>query len=177
MSHATSFRFLWVCITTLLIYYCPQFSVAGNNETDLLALQEIKVRITNDPFGIMSSWNDSFHFCEWSGVICGRRHERVVTLDLRSLKLEGTLSPFVGNLSFLRRLYLQNNSFVGTIPPEIGRLHKLQYLRLFNNSLGGRMPQNMSRCSNLIVLRVDNNKLVGEIPPWLGSLSNLWTLS
>uniref|UniRef100_A0A2N9G939 Leucine-rich repeat-containing N-terminal plant-type domain-containing protein n=1 Tax=Fagus sylvatica TaxID=28930 RepID=A0A2N9G939_FAGSY len=53
-----------------------------------LALLEFKAKITLDPFGVMSSWNDSIHFCQWRGVTCGRRHQRVTVLDLQSLKLE-----------------------------------------------------------------------------------------
>ncbi|KAM3733581.1 hypothetical protein ACB098_11G147100 [Castanea mollissima] len=35
----------------------------------------------------MSSWNDSIHFCQWKGVSCGRRHQRVTVLNLQSQKL------------------------------------------------------------------------------------------
>uniref|UniRef100_A0A2N9FWZ4 Leucine-rich repeat-containing N-terminal plant-type domain-containing protein n=1 Tax=Fagus sylvatica TaxID=28930 RepID=A0A2N9FWZ4_FAGSY len=66
--------------------------VSGNNETDRLALLEFKAKITLDPFGVMTSWNDSIHFCQWRGVTCGRRHQRVTVLDLRSLKLIGSIS-------------------------------------------------------------------------------------
>ena len=44
-------------------------------------------------------------------------------LDLKSLKLAGSISPSVENLSFLKNLTLQNNSFHNEIPLEIGRLH------------------------------------------------------
>uniref|UniRef100_A0A2N9I386 non-specific serine/threonine protein kinase n=1 Tax=Fagus sylvatica TaxID=28930 RepID=A0A2N9I386_FAGSY len=54
--------------------------LGGNNETDRLALLEFKAKITLDPFGVMSSWNDSIHFCQWRGVTCGRRHQRVTVL-------------------------------------------------------------------------------------------------
>ncbi|XP_021738371.1 probable LRR receptor-like serine/threonine-protein kinase At3g47570 [Chenopodium quinoa] len=143
------------------------------NDTDRLALLEVKSKITSDPLGVMSSWNDTHHFCEWYGVTCGRRHERVVKLDLRSLQLTGILSPHLGNLSFLRELYLQNNTFEGTIPREISHLHRLQFLWLYNNSIGGEIPSNISSCYRLIDISLDTNMLVGEIPPTLGSLSHL----
>ncbi|GKF63234.1 kinase-like domain-containing protein, partial [Tanacetum coccineum] len=88
----------------------------GGNETDYLALLSFKSTITHDPYKVLATWNHSFHFCDWSGITCGKRHKRVTVLWLQSQGLEGSLSPHVGNLSFLRSLSLWNNSFQGTIP-------------------------------------------------------------
>lgn len=151
---------------------CLEFS-AGNTNTDKQALLEIKAKISEDPLGVMSSWNDTLHFCEWYGVTCGHRHQRVTILDMHSSKLTGILSPYLGNLSFLRILNLQNNSFGSILPPEIGRLHRLQTIRLSNNSIGGELPPNISNCYSLIDLHLTSNKFVGKIPPTLGSLSQL----
>ncbi|XP_075644171.1 uncharacterized protein LOC142615320 isoform X1 [Castanea sativa] len=145
----------------------------GNNETDRLALLEFKAKITHNSLGVMSSWNDSIHFCHWRGVTCGRRHQRVTVLDLQSQKMVGSLSPHIGNLSFLRNLTLQNNSFYNEIPPEIGRLRRLQVLRLENNTFNGKIPSNLSYCSSLVLLHVGYNNLVGEIPAKFGTLSKL----
>jgi Leucine-rich repeat (LRR) protein len=147
--------------------------LGGNNETDRLALLEFKAKITLDPFGVISSWNDSIHFCQWRGVTCGRRHQRVTMLDLQSLKLVGSISPHVGNLSFLRNLTLQNNTLHYEIPQEIGRLRRLQSLRLQNNTLSGKIPSNLSACNKLQVLLFGFNLLTGEILATLGNLSKL----
>ncbi|XP_065625275.1 probable LRR receptor-like serine/threonine-protein kinase At3g47570 isoform X2 [Quercus suber] len=72
--------------------------VGGNNETDRLALLEFKSKISDDPLGVMSSWNDSIHFCQWKGVSCGRRHQRVIVLDLQSQKLGSFGSVYKGIL-------------------------------------------------------------------------------
>ncbi|XP_074285811.1 uncharacterized protein LOC141611227 [Silene latifolia] len=125
----------------------------------------------------MSSWNDTLHFCNWDRVNCGRKHQRVTILDLSSSKLTGTISPFVGNLSFLTMLDLQNNSFTGIIPSAIGRLHRLQSLLLNNNLIGGQIPSNISGCSSLTVLYAGDNKLIGDIPSELASLSYLNIIS
>ncbi|XP_028083844.1 probable LRR receptor-like serine/threonine-protein kinase At3g47570 [Camellia sinensis] len=143
------------------------------NESDRLSLLAIKAKIVEEPLHVLSSWNDSIHFCQWQGVTCGRRHQRVTALDLHSRELVGSISPHLGNLSFLRELLLQNNSFGNEIPPEIGRLPRLQILQLNNNSIDGRIPVNISRCANLIFLNFSNNGLVGEVPVELGSLSKL----
>ncbi|KAL6129154.1 hypothetical protein ACLB2K_072507 [Fragaria x ananassa] len=147
---------------------CLSMALSGN-ETDRLALLGVKARITNDPFGVMSSWNETIHFCHWNGVTCGRSHRRVRMLDLQSFHLSGSISPLIGNLSFLRTIHLQNNSFSNGIPPEVGHLRRLQDLQLQNNSLSGGIPFNLSSCSQLL--------LVGRIPEVLGTLSKLRVLT
>ncbi|XP_075082000.1 uncharacterized protein LOC107812472 [Nicotiana tabacum] len=170
--------FLCLMLSCLL---CVVSAIASSklagNETDRLALLSIKGQITYDPFGIMYSWNDSFHYCSWKGVTCSARHQRVTLLDLSSKELVGTLVPQIGNLSFLRKLTLQNNTFNGEIPQEIGRLFRLQNLELANNSFTGEIPVELSNCSRLIYLDLDGNRLTGKIPVELGlSLRNLEVL-
>ncbi|GKV21200.1 hypothetical protein SLEP1_g31197 [Rubroshorea leprosula] len=147
------------------------------NTTDHMALMAFKSKISNDPHGILKSWNDSIHFCRWEGITCSHRRDRVTILDLSSRDLVGSLSPFIGNLSFLREIRLLNNSFQGDIPPEIGHLFRLQVLNLNNNSFEGKLPPNLSRCSNLNVLNIGKNKLVGKLPMELASMSKLIQLS
>lgn len=162
------------CIHTIaLVLACNILAASGNNETDLLALLQLKANINGDPLGVVRSWNSTLNFCHWPGVTCGRRHKRVTVVDLRSLKLSGSISPHIGNLSFLRELNLQNNSFTQAIPPQIGRLHRLQKLFLNNNSFRGQIPPNISGCSNLVSLQLQYNQLVGSIPEELGFLSKL----
>ncbi|CAI0442602.1 unnamed protein product [Linum tenue] len=121
----------------------------------------------------MATWNSTTHFCQWGGITCGRRHQRVTIIDLRSSRLSGIISPSIGNLTFLRQIYLQNNSFGGEIPPEIGRLSRLEWLNLRNNSLGGQIPAQVFNCSNLVLFTFAGNLLSGRIPDEIGSLSKL----
>uniref|UniRef100_A0A2N9G4I6 non-specific serine/threonine protein kinase n=1 Tax=Fagus sylvatica TaxID=28930 RepID=A0A2N9G4I6_FAGSY len=147
-----------------------------SNETDKLALLKFKSHI-DYPLSVLASWNESFHFCQWDGVTCGNKHQRVIGLDLNNKKLVGTISPHIGNLSFLRSLTLERNSFYGGIPSEAGCLNRLQNLNLSYNSLQGEIPVNLSHCSNLKNLDLQYNHLVQEIPSELGSLSKLEILS
>ncbi|CAL5392972.1 unnamed protein product [Camellia sinensis] len=146
--------------------------VAGN-ETDRLALLAFKAEMTGDPFRALNSWNESIHFCQWASITCGQRHQRVTKLNLDHQKLTGSISPHIGNLSFLTKLLLRNNSFTHQIPPELGHLRRLQILSLLNNSIGGEIPANISACSNLVGLELSSNSLAGKIPVELGSLSKL----
>ncbi|KAL4576304.1 hypothetical protein LXL04_012396 [Taraxacum kok-saghyz] len=144
-----------------------------STESDYWALLSFKSMVTSDPHGALSSWNTSFHFCDWSGVSCGKRHRRVTALRLKSQGLQGLLSPHVGNLSFLGVFSLSNNSFHGTIPHELNRLSRLRILDLCRNHFNGVIPTNLSRYSNIEVISLCHNKLVGSIPKEFGFLSKL----
>ena len=141
------FHAIFLLFISLLV---SKFSLAItlSNVTDKLALLEFKSHI-DYPLNVLASWNESFHFCQWDGVTCGNKHQRVIGLDLNNKKMVGTISPHIGNLSFLRSLALEMNSFYGGIPSEAGRLNKLQNLNLSYNSLKGEIPVNLSHCSNL----------------------------
>ena len=149
---------------SMLLFFITLLQVAAFEEGDRAALQAFKSMISHDPQGILNSWNDSRHFCEWEGITCGRRHRRVTALNLMSKALSGSLSPHIGNLSFLRDINLMNNTIHGEIPREFGRLSRLEALFLANNSLAGKIPANLSYCSRLTALSLGYNKLVGSIP-------------
>ncbi|VVA23930.1 PREDICTED: probable LRR receptor [Prunus dulcis] len=165
------FLFLWwtTCLQSATL------STSGN-ESDRLALLDFKKRITQDPLRIMSSWNDSIDLCSWLGVTCNPATKRVMVLNLEAQTLVGSLSPSLGNLTYLTGINLMNNSFHGEIPQQIGRLLSLQHLNLSFNSFGGKIPSNISHCVQLSVLSLSSNKLFGSIPNQLSSLLNLVVL-
>ncbi|GJW97590.1 kinase-like domain-containing protein [Tanacetum coccineum] len=90
-------------------------------------------------------------FC---GISCGKRHKRVTALRLDSQGLEGSLSPHVRNLSFLRQLDLYD-------------------LWLAQNKLDGSVFKEMSLLSKLDTLVIEDNKLTGGIPPFLGNITSM----
>ncbi|PRQ57151.1 putative protein kinase RLK-Pelle-LRR-XII-1 family [Rosa chinensis] len=149
------------------------FANALSNETDHLALLKFKDCIATDPDGLLNSWNDSVHFCKWQGVTCGRRHQRVTSLNLPDADLHGTISPYIGNLSFLRIFILYNNSFFGNIPQQVDHLFRLRRLNLTFNKLEGGIPVNLTFCSKLRYIGIGVNRLTGKIPLEIGSLMKL----
>ncbi|XP_058111201.1 probable LRR receptor-like serine/threonine-protein kinase At3g47570 [Magnolia sinica] len=175
---------LWAIWSFLLLssIHLPCFfgsTAHFSNETDLLALLKFKHLITDDPLHSLSSWNHTLHFCHWQGVKCaGPRHpQRVTALNLTGQNLVGSLSPFIGNLTFLRRIDLSANSFYGPIPEEIVRLFRLRYLVLSINIFTGEIPANLNHCFKLQVLNLYGNQLTGRIPTELGSLSKFTYLN
>ncbi|CAL4958207.1 unnamed protein product [Urochloa decumbens] len=168
-----------------LLLLCASMSIStpvGAEVDDQAALLAFKFAAINgrydDP---LSSWNSSSSvggFCSWEGVGCGRRHRRVVAVRLPSYGLTGTLSPAIGNLTFLRSLNLSYNWFQGNIPASIGRLASLKMLDLRYNTFNGKLPANLSSCASLLILRISSNQLHGRIPVELGQkLTSLKRLS
>ncbi|PHT61298.1 hypothetical protein T459_34854 [Capsicum annuum] len=163
-------------ISPKLIKLANAAAAFHGNETDKLALHGFKSQITEDPSSIVASWNESVHFCRWTGVKCGPRQERVIGLNLKGLSLAGIISGHLGNLSLLNSLHLAENSFHNEIPPQLGRLTRLQYLNLSFNYLTEEIPVNLSHCVNLENLVLDHNNLVEQIPYHVGSLTKLQKL-
>ncbi|MED6146206.1 hypothetical protein PIB30_032472 [Stylosanthes scabra] len=131
---------------------------------DKIALVALNDKLTNGDPHALTSWNQSLHFCQWEGVTCSRRRRRVSALQLQNQYWGGTLSPSLGNLTFLKEINLTNINLHGEIPREVGHLKRLQILDLRQNNLHGQIPIEMINCSRL--------DLVGSIPPSLGTLSS-----
>ncbi|KAK2427362.1 putative LRR receptor serine/threonine-protein kinase [Trifolium repens] len=163
------------CLSLLFAFNFIQntFTSSLGNKTDNLALLKFKESISNDPYGILASWNSSTHYCNWHGITCSPINQRVTKLNLQGYNFHGFISPHVGNLSFLKYLNLANNSFFGNIPHELGRLFRLQKFYINNNSMTGEIPTNLSSCSDLDVLFLSSNHLIGKIPTGINSLRKL----
>ncbi|KAF7842248.1 putative LRR receptor-like serine/threonine-protein kinase [Senna tora] len=168
-----------------------------NITTDESALLAFKSSITSDPYDFLANWSVSSSPCGWIGVTCNVGHGRVHSLNLSDMGLIGTISPHLGNMSFLveldlsynnfqghlpkelvqlRRLKLLNlssNEFAGEVPTWIGDLHALQHLNLRNNSLSGIIPLSVSNLSRLETLDWNFNLIEGKIPYEIGRLKSL----
>ncbi|KAK7294752.1 hypothetical protein RJT34_17648 [Clitoria ternatea] len=172
--------YLSMCLVLFLLFtinscFDPRGTVlALGNDTDHFALVRFKESIYKDPFEVLSTWNSSSHFCNWLGVTCSLRHERVTQLNLTGYHLHGFISPFVGNLSFMRILFLGGNNFYGKVPHELGRLFRLEGLYFTNNTLEGEFP--ISNCSKLRALNLAGNHFSGQIPMEIGSFQKLQVL-
>ncbi|CAI9782505.1 unnamed protein product [Fraxinus pennsylvanica] len=177
MAHAKKIFRPGFFMSVLLLMNFTAPASAATNETDQHALLDIKKLITQDPFEVLNSWDNSVHFCNWPGVACSNLHQRVTVLNISSLKLVGPLSPSVGNLSFLKTLSIHDNNFHGEIPQEIGKLFRLQYFRSANNSFEGEFPINLTSCIELRFIDLRGNSLSGRIPVELSTLSRLRVLN
>ncbi|KAJ7521935.1 hypothetical protein O6H91_19G075900 [Diphasiastrum complanatum] len=135
------------------------------------------------PTTCLASWNFSVDPCDFhstSEFVCGiecessiPKHRRVTHLALDGSGYTGTLSPFIGNLSFLLSLDLSGNAFEGFIPETVGKLNMLVRMDLSYNNFSGIIPQSIGRLSNLTYLSLSNNALQGSISATLNELFNL----
>ncbi|CAM8955374.1 unnamed protein product [Rhodiola kirilowii] len=162
---------------SIIVFCLPARLTAFSNETDMLALLALKNGFldgTGDDIPLpLSSWNASLHFCQWPGITCGHRHQRVTALDLVGLGFTGTLSPYIGNLTFLRFLNLSDCNLKGVVPEEIGQLSRLRVFSMQSNALRGSIPLHLTNCSELRIIELRQNHLIGTIPSQLGSMSKL----
>uniref|UniRef100_A0A0D9XTD0 Receptor kinase-like protein Xa21 n=1 Tax=Leersia perrieri TaxID=77586 RepID=A0A0D9XTD0_9ORYZ len=159
----------------LLFSSSPMFRDAAAVDDELALLSFKSSLLSQGDSLLLASWNTSSQHCTWPCVVCGRRHpDRVVKLLLPSSKLSGTISPSLGNLSFLKKLDLNSNHLSGEIPPELGRLSRLRWLNLSSNFLQGSIPGAIGTCTNLIGMDLSSNLLKGRIPLQFGaSMKNL----
>ena len=111
----------------------------------------------------------------WYGIVTNEEG-RVTEINMFANDLAGEIPPEIGELSELRRIYLERNSLTGSIPPQIGKLQNLETLILMYNDISGSVPPEIGQLGSLRILLLQENALTGTIPPEIGQLSNLETL-
>lgn len=123
-----------------------------------------------------TNWkDDSRDIGDWFGVGVNR-NGRVISIELPSNGLAGTIPPELGRLTDLRLLNLQFNGLTGSIPGQRGDLARLETLGLSFNSLTGSIPDSLGELTSLQLLFLSSNGLTGSIPAELGALANLLSL-
>ncbi|KGN45839.1 probable LRR receptor-like serine/threonine-protein kinase IRK [Cucumis sativus] len=141
---------------------------------DVLGLIVFKADI-EDPEGKLASWNeDDDNPCNWVGLKCNPRSNRVVELNLDGFSLNGRLGRGLLQLQFLRKLSLANNNLTGNLSPNNARFENLRVVDLSGNGFHGMIPDDFFRqCGSLRVISLANNKISGKIPESLSSCSSL----
>ncbi|CAI9114947.1 OLC1v1015774C1 [Oldenlandia corymbosa var. corymbosa] len=175
---------------------------------DQEALLHFKAGITSDSTNALGSWVPTTDCCNsWNGIFCnpeGRVFKVTPAVcnddSFIEVPMSGTISPFLGNLSYLETLWFTKlKNLTGFIPPELGKLSKLTDLRLDHNQLSGdtswfssfvslnilvlsdnNLTGNISsicKIRSMMMLNLNNNKFTGMLPQDMGiTMPNLNSL-
>ena len=115
---------------TILERMCPNSAaVSGYADSGIVDDCEALLASRDALSGSQSlNWSEHLSIDSWQGVEIA--DNRVVTIDMYSLGLSGTIPAELANLANLQRLDLLSNQLSGPIPPELGGLANLQWLNL-----------------------------------------------
>ncbi|KAH7296832.1 hypothetical protein KP509_26G040900 [Ceratopteris richardii] len=145
------------------------------------ALIAFKESISDDPSGVLATWNPSDATpCHWHGIVCntlaGFAVPRVVSIIVASTNISGNIPPDIGKLTQLRRLSLHNNRLTGTLPLELFNATALRSIFLQGNLISGEIPPQINRLTNLQNLDLSHNRFFGVIPDSIGDCGELHIL-
>ncbi|KAK6131115.1 hypothetical protein DH2020_035144 [Rehmannia glutinosa] len=150
----------------------------SNRTIDQDSLVAFKTTITSDPYQILTkNWSTNASICTWIGVTCNINHQRITSLNFSGFGFEGTVSPNLGNLTFLSSLDLSSNNFTGLIPSELSNLRRLKVINLGFNSFTGNIPPWFRILKQLECIFLNNNNISGSILPSVGENSKLRILN
>ncbi|KAL4387752.1 hypothetical protein GQ457_09G014600 [Hibiscus cannabinus] len=172
MKNLSTLLLLWLVL--LLVAFFPVRSLSPSLNDDVLGLIVFKADI-QDPSQKLSSWNeDDDTPCNWIGVRCNPRSNRVTELNLDGFSLSGRIGRGLLQLKFLRKLSLARNNLSGSISPNLAKLESLRIIDLSENSLSGFIPDDFfKQCGSLRSISLASNRLSGKIPGSLGSCATL----
>uniref|UniRef100_A0A2N9F3N0 Leucine-rich repeat-containing N-terminal plant-type domain-containing protein n=1 Tax=Fagus sylvatica TaxID=28930 RepID=A0A2N9F3N0_FAGSY len=116
----------------------------------------------------VSSWKlESDDCCSWDGVECDKDTGHVISLDLSSSCLYGSInsSSSLFRLVNLQRLNLSDNNFNDSrIPSGVRQLSKLAHLDLSFSCFSGQIPLEILQLSKLVYLDLSRNRLKLQNP-------------
>ncbi|KAK0579393.1 hypothetical protein LWI29_025704 [Acer saccharum] len=131
----------------------------------------------------LNIWNVSNYksLCSWPGIQCDDDHDTnrsvVVSLNISSFNISGSLSPVITQLQTLVNLTLSDNTLSGHFPQEIfHKLTRLQVLNISTNAFTGELLinwGNFSHLQELLVLDVYDNEFNGSLPLGVTQLPKL----
>ncbi|KAF5738624.1 LRR receptor-like serine/threonine-protein kinase [Tripterygium wilfordii] len=130
---------------------------------DVIALETIKNGLQNPPL----DWSGDPCLpreYQWTGVTCSDGPRiRVITLNLTSMGIGGSLSPTIAKLTALTGILLGNNTLSGPLP-DLSSLKMLEILHLEDNHFSGEIPSSLGDIDRLHELFLQNNNFTGQIP-------------
>jgi Leucine rich repeat len=149
-------------------------SVSDAQTLQLWSLATFAFSTGYDATWLTNGGNDE---CVWDGVSCDSTTGSVITINLQSRSLRGTIPPELFLLEQLQQLILSSNRIQGRIPKLLGSFQQLQDLRMDRNNLSGTVPTSIGNLSELRILYMERNpQITGTLPSSVEQLSMLQEL-
>ena len=140
--------------------FCSTVATIPTGECE--ALVALYNSTDGDNWNNNAGWLLSADPCSWFGVGC--LGGQVISVNLFSNNLTGSIPAELGNLTALTNLALSSNNLTGSIPAELGNLTALTNLALFSNNLTGPIPAELGNLTALTLLLLHSNVLSGLVP-------------
>ncbi|KAJ4388169.1 hypothetical protein N0V93_008776 [Gnomoniopsis smithogilvyi] len=137
------------------------------------ALLALKSKVTQDPYGVLSSWNVSNDVCTWGEdtISCaanpfdgGKLALAGINLNQAELDGDDLNLDFLTELTDLTFFHANSNNFKGTLPSDLSGISYLYELDVSNNQLSGPFPEGALTAVNLTMLDLRFNNFEGPIP-------------
>ncbi|KAJ8432547.1 hypothetical protein Cgig2_009311 [Carnegiea gigantea] len=194
MALHTPFSVLQLFLLCLL-FICSSspfsFTKSQSFSTDVdLLLHKIKPTLQGNTENLLlSSWNITTPLCQWRGLkwvfanatslnceglsspqwsnlsLFKEPSLHLLSIQLPSANLSGSIPRELGQLSALQTLYLGVNSLSQGVPLELGYSSSLRDVDLGHNLLSGALsPSIWNLCDKLVSLGLHGNALSGSLP-------------
>ncbi|XP_035541523.1 receptor-like protein 3 [Juglans regia] len=174
MPESIPHNYLLMILTLFLFFSISSANLHACNQKDRNSLLSLPFNTSASP---SLNWSAT-DCCHWEGISCDHKG-RVTHISLPSKGLEGSVSPFLGNLTSLSHLNLSHNSLSDSLPLGFfSSLNQLEVLDLSHNHLVGNISllfsPNGSWPASIRTIDISNNEFNG----WIQSsfLQQAWNL-
>ncbi|KAF7083674.1 hypothetical protein CFC21_087442 [Triticum aestivum] len=162
-SHRSQFPipFFGLALVLLVFLASPTRSCTEQEKSSLL---QLLAGLSHDG-DLTASWRSNTDCCRWEGINCSP-NRMVTDVVLASRGLEGSISPFLGNLTSLLRLDLSHNLLSGGLPLELLQSSSILVLDVSFNRLTGGLSElpSSTPARPLQVLNISSNLFTGRFP-------------
>ncbi|XP_047317654.1 receptor-like kinase TMK4 [Impatiens glandulifera] len=162
-------------LSLILIFILIIFSVSPP-QTSLADDSSVMAKLASSLSPLPSDWKGT-EYCTWTGIKCDATN-LVISIDLSSSSISGSLPPDLNRLSQLQTLFFQKNRLSGPIP-SLANLTSLREIHLDDNDFSSFPPDFFSGLCGLHIMGISNNMNLApwSIPADLAHCGNLATFT